>query len=108
MTQDTRTPDAEAIASELTALRKELAQLNSHRFITIHNSLWRLFLLRFATGLFTGLGTVIGATALVSFLLLLLAQIEWIPLIGDLASEIADRIDIEVTTDPNTASDEPE
>lgn len=88
------------IAAEIATLRRELEILNSHRFITIQNTLWRLFLLRFVTGLFTGLGTVIGATVLVSLVVVFLSQIEWVPLIGDWASQIADQIELDVST-PN-------
>lgn len=85
--------EEDQMADEIAALRRELRTLNAHRFITVHNSLWRLFLLRFVSGLFTGLGTVLGATVLVSLAVVWLQQIEWIPLVGDWAAGIASEIE---------------
>jgi hypothetical protein len=85
--------DTPEIAIEVAALRKEIAELNSQRFLRVHNNYWRLFLMRFTSGLFTGLGTVIGATVLVSLVVVWLQQIEWVPLIGDWASQISERIE---------------
>ena len=45
------------------------------------------------SGLATGLGTVIGATLLVSVLVYWLQGINWVPVLGDWASQIADRIE---------------
>ena len=79
--------------SELAALREELVRLNSHRFIRMHNSLPRLLAFNFARGLAFGLGTVIGATILVSFLGLFLAKIDFIPIVGDWARQIAEQME---------------
>jgi len=92
---DPQTPTSDDMAKEIAGLRREVERLNSHRFITVHNSLWRLFALRFASGLFTGLGTVIGATVLVSLLVVWLQQIDWLPIIGDWAGQIADQIQLD-------------
>ena len=90
---DTKSESDTRIADEVAALRKEIELLNSHRFVRIHNNLWRLWLMRFTSGLFTGLGTVIGATVLVSVVVLWLQQIEWVPVVGEWASEIARQIE---------------
>ena len=66
-----------------------MARLNAHRFIRLHNSLPRLVAFNFLRGLAFGLGTVIGATILVSFLALVLSRIDFIPIIGEWAAEIA-------------------
>ena len=57
-----QTPDEDAMR----ALTRELELLNSHRFIRIHNSPWRLLMFQLLRGLAMGLGTVMGATVLVS------------------------------------------
>ncbi len=95
------------VQTEVAALRREVERLNSHRFITIHNSIWRLLLLRFATGLFTGLGTVIGATVLVSIVVVWLQRIEWVPLIGEWAVKISEQIEINMSdaTEPAPGED---
>ncbi|WP_114286337.1 DUF5665 domain-containing protein [Candidatus Halocynthiibacter alkanivorans] len=78
--------------SELTALRKEMARLNNHRFVRIHNSTARLMGYQFLRGLAFGLGSVVGATILVSTVAYLLAQVDFIPILGDWAKQIAAEI----------------
>jgi hypothetical protein len=55
----------------------------------LYQSVPRVLLFRFATGMAVGLGTVIGATVLLSLIVWSLSQIEFIPIIGDWAAEIA-------------------
>jgi hypothetical protein len=43
-------------------------------------------------GMAVGLGTVVGASILVSLLLYMLSQIDFLPIIGDWATEIANEI----------------
>ena len=93
------------LAREVAALRSEIALLNQHRFVRVQNSLWRLFAYRFAIGLFTGLGTVVGATVLVSVAIYWLQNIEWVPLIGDWAAEIAGQMQRELEQVVPEASD---
>lgn len=62
--------------------------MNSHRFIRMHNSLAKLIWFNFMRGLAFGLGSVIGATVLVSVLVYFLRGIDFIPIIGDWATEV--------------------
>ncbi len=62
--------------------------MNSHRFIRMHNSLSKLIWFNFMRGLAFGLGSVIGATVLVSVLVYFLRGIDFIPIIGDWATEV--------------------
>lgn len=62
-----------------------LEKINSHNFMRVYNSVWRLVWINFLRGLAFGLGSVIGATILVYVLLQILAQIEFIPILGDWA-----------------------
>lgn len=82
------------MTAELARLADEVARLNQHRFVRIHNSIWRLILWQFVRGLALGLGTAVGATALVSAVVILLGQIEFIPILGDLAGAIINEIDV--------------
>ncbi|MGI3210731.1 DUF5665 domain-containing protein [Roseovarius tibetensis] len=81
------------LAQEIRALRAEVKQLNSHRFVRIHNNLPRFFALNFARGLAVGLGTLLGATVLLSLIVWALSQIEFLPIIGEWASQIAEQMD---------------
>lgn len=83
----------EDLSSELTALRQEIARLNRHKFIRVQNSLWRLLGQQFLRGVAMGLGTVVGATIVVSIAAYALAQIDFIPIIGDWATTIAEEIE---------------
>lgn len=87
-------PDSEPLdlATEIAALRREVAIFNGHRFIRVQNSVPRILMLQFARGLALGLGTVIGASVLVSILVYFLSQIEFLPIIGDWALKLADQI----------------
>ena len=82
----------EALAEEMRALRTELARLNSHRFVRIHNNMARLLAFNFARGLAVGLGTVVGATVFLSVIVWSLSQIEFLPIIGDWAARIAEEM----------------
>ncbi len=82
-------PDPGDIRPELIALQQEVARLNRQRFVSMHNSLPRLVGIQFVKGLALGLGTVVGATILVSLIALLLSKIDFIPIIGDWAAAIA-------------------
>ena len=77
------------IEQEIRALRDEVALLNSHRFIRLHNSVFRVMLFNLGRGLAFGLGTVLGASLLLSVLVWSLSQIEFLPIIGEWAAEIA-------------------
>lgn len=80
------------LGAELRQLREQVAKLNAHRFIRVQNSIPRLLAFNFARGLAFGLGTVVGASFLVSVVVYSLSQIDFIPVIGEWASQIADQI----------------
>lgn len=84
--------DPENIRADLRALQAEIHLLNTHRFVRIHNSLWRLISFQFVRGLAFGLGSVIGATILVSVLAYSLRSIDFIPIIGEWAKQIVEMI----------------
>ena len=74
-----QTPTDEALRE----LTKEVQKLNSHRFIRVQNSIWRMLLFQLARGLALGLGTVLGATVLVSLIAWWASQFSFIPILGD-------------------------
>jgi len=82
----------EDLAREVRALRDEVHLLNSHRFVRIHNNLPRFLALNFARGLAVGLGTLLGATLLLSLIVWALSQIEFLPIIGDWAAQISEQM----------------
>ena len=74
--------------SDIRKIREELQTLNQHRFVRTQNSTLRMLCLFFLKGVAFGLGSVLGASIVVSILVSLLAQVEFIPIIGELAKEI--------------------
>ena len=62
MAEETRNDD---LSDEVRALRAEVAKLNNHRYIVMHDQLLKLGLFQLYRGLAFGLGSVLGATILV-------------------------------------------
>ena len=79
-----------ASAEELRLLREELTRLNNHRFIRLYNSFTRLILFNLMRGMAFGLGTVLGASVLLSLVAWFIAQIEFLPIINDLMPMIGE------------------
>ncbi|GLQ35734.1 hypothetical protein GCM10007939_20170 [Amylibacter marinus] len=77
---------------EIRALRSEVIALNSHKFVRAHDSWLGLILFQLVRGLAFGLGSVIGATLLIALLVSFLQQIDFIPVIGNWATEVLEII----------------
>lgn len=77
---------------DATRLADALETLASHRFVRIHDSTFALMWYQFLRGLAFGLGTVIGASALVSVVVVLLSQIEFVPILGSFATQLIQEI----------------
>ncbi|WP_420395701.1 DUF5665 domain-containing protein [Nioella sp.] len=82
----------EALSTELRQLREEVAVINRHRLFTSQSTVGRMLALSFGRGLAFGLGSVIGASFLVSAVVYSLSQVDFIPVIGEWAARIADEI----------------
>lgn len=93
----TPTPDVLSLEAEVRALREEMSFLRKHRMFQIYQSVPRIMMFRFAVGMAVGLGTVIGATVLLSLIIWALSQIEFLPIVGAWSAEIARQIEEAVT-----------
>lgn len=80
---------ANDLEAQMARLADEVARLNAHAFVRIHRSPARLMLWRFGSGLAFGLGTVLGGSILLSLLALAFSSIDFLPVIGEWAAEIA-------------------
>ena len=78
--------------NEIDKLEKTIKDLSKHNFFTIHSSYFKIILISLIRGLASGLGWVLGATILVSFLTYTLSQIEFIPILGELVSQLIKEI----------------
>lgn len=93
MADDSDESRAGRLEDEVRALREELTFLRRHKMFLLYQSVTKVLLFRFAAGMAAGLGTVIGATVLLSLIVWLLAQIEFIPIIGEWSVQLADEIE---------------
>lgn len=91
-TQNTPTPKTPETAA-IEALTAEVKRLNEHRFIRVQNSVWRLIFFQLARGLAFGLGTLMGATVLVSLLAWWASQFSFIPVLGEWLTQLVDQIE---------------
>ncbi|MCR9124749.1 MAG: DUF5665 domain-containing protein [Rhodobacteraceae bacterium] len=89
-------PDSgQPTSTEIRNLTAEVARLNSHRFLKVYASVPRMLFFNFARGLVFGLGTVMGASVLLSGVIWSLSQIDFIPVIGDWAGDIVRQMEAE-------------
>jgi hypothetical protein len=85
--------------TETAQLRQEIERLNNHKFLRVHDSYRKMMFYQLLRGISFGLGSVMGATILVSFVGFWLSKIEFVPLIGDYAAQIATEIMQEMPED---------
>ena len=81
--------------NDIDRLADEVAKLIAHRFVIIHNSILRLIRFQFLRCLFFGLGSVVGATVVVSLLVYGLSQVDFVPILGDWAKALADELQLD-------------
>jgi hypothetical protein len=81
-----------AIGAELEALRAEVKRLNEQRYFRYESSLFWVAIWSLARGLFFGLGSALGATILLAFVVRMLGSIDFIPILGDWAKQIIEQI----------------
>ena len=84
----------DALEREVAALGREVEKLNGNRILRAHASWLGLLWFNFLRGLAFGLGSVVGATALVSVVVYMLSSIDFIPVIGEWATEIIRVIEV--------------
>ncbi|WP_298437020.1 DUF5665 domain-containing protein [uncultured Jannaschia sp.] len=97
--------ERDELNEEVAALRREVARLNRHRWLQIHNSVPKLIMFQLYRGIAFGLGGVLGATVVLSVLVWSLSQINFIPIIGDWASEVIRLIRPELEVDVTVEGD---
>jgi len=76
------------LISEITSLKTEIRAVTQR----LNMPVFRVLRLQFLRGMAFGLGSFLGATLVVSVLIYTLASINFIPIIGDWASQIAAQI----------------
>ena len=79
--------------NEIKQLSEAIKSLNNNNIFKIYNSIKKVLFISFLKGLASGLGWIIGATILVSLLTYILSQIEFIPILGDIVSQLIEEIE---------------
>lgn len=79
--------------NEIRKLSEAIKSLNNNNIFKIYNSTKKILFISFLKGLASGLGWIIGATILVSLLTYILSQIEFIPILGDIVSQLIKEIE---------------
>ena len=79
--------------NEIKKLSEAIKSLNNNNIFKIYNSTKKILFVSFIKGLASGLGWIIGATILVSLLTYILSQIEFIPILGDIVSQLIEEIE---------------
>ena len=79
--------------NEIKKLSEAIKSLNNNNIFKIYNSTKKILFVSFIKGLASGLGWIIGATILVSLLTYILSQIEFIPILGDIVSQLIQEIE---------------
>ena len=79
--------------NEVKKLSEAIKSLNNNNIFKIYNSTKKILFISFLKGLASGLGWIIGATILVSLLTYILSQIEFIPILGDIVSQLIEEIE---------------
>jgi len=97
-TQGGNEPAIDAL-EQIKNIKNELERLNSHKLITAYNSISKLLFFQFMKGTAFGLGTLFGASLVVSLLIFLLSQVEFIPIIGDVIKDVLSELK-QVDADP--------
>ncbi len=84
--------DEEKLAQELAELKEAIAKLNDQRFFKMYSNWTNVIVTSLVRGLFVGLGSVIGATLLLYFVIQFLSNIDFIPIVGEWAKRIVEII----------------
>lgn len=88
MTPPNENPSSNELETAVDRLNTQLKMVNKSLHVTYPRMLFRSLL----NGVAFGLGSFLGATLFVSMLIYSLSSIDFIPIIGDWAAQVAERI----------------
>ncbi|MFO1347862.1 MAG: DUF5665 domain-containing protein [Pseudomonadales bacterium] len=90
MSQPNSMPSEQAreIAQHIRSIEQQLQKISSHPLIVKPPTTARELLLQFLKGAAFGLGSVAGAGIILSLIIYLLSQIQFVPILGDFIKDI--------------------
>lgn len=92
MPKKVQDPNKELV-TQLQILTKQVQNLRDSELVEIFKKPGKFLWFSFLKGLALGLGSALGATILLAFLIYLLAQIQLVPYIGDFVTEVIQEIE---------------
>ena len=81
------------LAKELHILSKEIGRMKSMEFIKVFKHPWKFLGFSLLKGIMVGFGSVLGATLFISIFIYILAQISFVPVVGDFVKDVMMRIE---------------
>lgn len=86
--------DLKSLTKDAKELAKEVKKLKELEFFQVFKHPWKFMWFSLLKGMMVGLGSVIGASVLVGFLVYLIGQISFVPILGDFVEDIITQINL--------------
>lgn len=86
--------DLKSITKDAKDLAKEIKKLKQLEFFQVFKHPWKFMWFSLLKGMMVGLGSVLGASVLVGFLVYLIGQISFVPILGDFVEDIITQINL--------------
>lgn len=80
------------LAREIKELTKEISRMKDMEVIQIFKNKWKFLGMSLLKGIMVGFGSVLGATVFIYLFIKLMAQISFVPVIGDYVKDIITQI----------------
>lgn len=81
------------LAKEIRHLSREIKKIKSMEVIKIYKHPWKFLGLSMIKGIMVGFGSVLGATVFLSIFIYILAQISFVPVVGDFVRDVMESIE---------------
>jgi len=94
MPKKSQTNALKELIKEVKSLSKEVRKLKGLEFVKVLKHPWKLMGLSLLKGMMVGLGSVLGASVLVALFIYIIAQISFVPILGDLVEEVMGQISL--------------
>ena len=86
--------DMKILSKEVKSLTKEVRKLKDLEYLKVFKHPWKFMGFSLLKGMMVGLGSVLGASVLVAVGIYILAQISFVPIVGDFVQEVMNQIEI--------------
>ncbi|MFH1284942.1 MAG: DUF5665 domain-containing protein [Candidatus Peregrinibacteria bacterium] len=97
--------ELKVLTKDTKELSKEVKNLKNLEFMKVFQRPLKFMWFSFLKGLMIGLGTVLGASVLVAFLVYILAKISFVPVVGDFIDKILTHIETSQQTENDPSTD---